>query len=1192
MRIQQLDLIAFGPFSGHSLDLSQGQEGLHIVYGANEAGKSSTLRAVTQLLYGIPIRSKDNFIHAHGDMRIGAVLHDNGKTLEITRRKGNTNTLRDFNDDATIPEETLREFLGSLDKQTFETVFGLHHDELVKGGKMILEGEGNVGQALFAAAAGLDDLRRVSESLNEDAAEFFKAKGKNQRINAALRDLKDARKKQKESQLKPEEWSRAFKSLEAATERRASIEVEFKKDATRVEHLKRVQSALPLIAKRVELLEVLEPVADAILLRTDFGENLRTLLLTQDQLGVARDEGAKSIEKLESTISELVINERLFDKEQIIEKLKDRSASNSTALTDLRETLQTQLSALENDECNILQELNADVELVEAHELRLPPGLRERIEEIGSARDTLENRCKDAQSTLEKLRIRCTQNESTLENLDLPSDPAELDQTIGRAREHGKLEEQLEESESEYALVESTLNAELSRLNLWSGSTGELENLAVPSEKTVERFVSEFEKQDRKTQTVAERIGELKAEIRDDEVKKDELIHGGHVPSEEELEKNRKTRDLGWKFVRSAWESSTGPVDAVSEEVEKFLNEAEVSTESSNNLADAYRELSLDADKTADGLRREAGRVAELANLRNIEERHKEKLESLSEEMSELEDSRNALFEEWRALWKSCGIEPNPPKEMIGWIQRKDSLVDEMKEMRLKSTRVSRIRSNIDNCKRELSVSLKVVGAQEVKDGESLAGAIDRSEGLLQKVRDERSRYARLKEDLELLDAEQIPEAETAVKTSSEALDSWKKDWSECMQKLGTQGNTLLREASSIIRQLDLLFSTIDKIAGLSERIDQIRSNDEEFRRLVSELAKDVAPKLDSSNSEQAILELYRQLRKDIENSSRLEELTNQLENEKTRFSGAESTLKTVENDLNALCREAKVDDVGKLSGCEERSNERRNVESRLSEVEDKLISLSPGVGLEDFLESVATEDPDEVAPSVAQLEQTASEHTLEREKMSEEIGQLTIRLEQMDGSVEAAEAASEVQSLLAEIRIDTGEYVRLKVAGQILEWAIERYREHNQGPILSRAGKIFSNLTAGSFQDLKTDFGEKGADILVGVRSDTGKLVEVSGMSDGTADQLYLALRLASLEQYLDRNQAIPLILDDILINFDDERASATLKVLAEISDRTQVIFFTHHKHLVDIAKTSVDEDCLFVHTLAQETARGALPT
>ena len=1181
MRIQQLNLIAFGPFSGHSLDLSQGQEGLHIVYGANEAGKSSTLRAVSQLLYGIPTRSKDNFIHAHGDMRIGAVLHDNGKTLEITRRKGNTNTLRDRNDDVTIPEETLREFLGGLDKQTFETVFGLHHDELVKGGQMILEGEGNVGQALFAAAAGLDDLRRVSESLDEEAAEFFAARGKNRRINTALSSLKDARKKQKDAQLKPEEWSRAFKSLEAAKERRASIEVEFKKDATRIEHLKRVQAALPLIAKRVELLEVLEPVADAILLRTDFGENLRTLLRTRDQVGVARDEGAKSIEKLESTISELVVNERLFDSELLIEELKDRSASNTTALSDLRESLQPQLAALENDGHNILQDLNANVELVEAHELRLPPGLRERIEEMGSARDTLENRCKDAQSTLEKLRIRHTQNESTLENLDLASDPAELDQTIGRVREHGKLEEQLEESKSEYALVESTLNAELSRLNLWSGSMDELENLAVPSEKTVERFVSAFEEQDRKTQTITERIGELEAEIRDDEVKKDELIQGGHVPSEEELEKNRKTRDLGWKFVRSAWESSTGPVEAISEEVEKFLNEAEISSESSKNLADAYGELGLEADKTADGLRREADRVAELTHLGSIEERHKEKLESLSEEMSGLEDSRNALLEEWRDLWKPCGIEPNPPKEMNGWIQRKESLIDGMKEMRLKSSRAFRIRANIDNCKRELSVSLKAVGAQEVKDGESLAGAIDRSEGLLQELRDERARYARLKKELDLLDAEQIPEAESAVKTSSEALDSWTKDWSECMQKLGTQGNALLREANSIIRQLDSLFSTIDNIAGLSERIDQIRSNDKEFRRLVSELAKEVAPKLDSSNSEQAILELYRQLRKDIENSSRLEELTKQLENEKTRFSDAESTLKTVENDLNALCREANVDDVGKLSGCEERSNERRNVESNLSEGEDKLISLSPGIALDDFLESVAVEDPDEVPPSLAQLELTASERMLEREKMSEEIGQLTIRLEQMDGSVEAAEAASEVQSLLAEIRIDTGEYVRLKVAGQILEWAIERYREHNQGPILSRAGQIFSSLTAGSFQDLKTDFGEQGADILVGVRPETGKLVDVSGMSDGTTDQLYLALRLASLEQYLKRNKAIPLILDDILINFDDDRAADTLKILAEISKQTQVIFFTHHRHLVDIAKSSVSKEDLIVHSL-----------
>jgi uncharacterized protein YhaN len=88
--------------------------------------------------------------------------------------------------------------------------------------------------------------------------------------------------------------------------------------------------------------------------------------------------------------------------------------------------------------------------------------------------------------------------------------------------------------------------------------------------------------------------------------------------------------------------------------------------------------------------------------------------------------------------------------------------------------------------------------------------------------------------------------------------------------------------------------------------------------------------------------------------------------------------------------------------------------------------------------------------------------------------------------------------------------------------------------------------------------------------------------MSDGTADQLYLAVRLASLESYLEKNEAMPFIVDDVLIHFDNERAAATLQILAQLAQKTQIIFFTHHQHLVELARAHVDKDVLFVHSLS----------
>lgn len=80
-----------------------------------------------------------------------------------------------------------------------------------------------------------------------------------------------------------------------------------------------------------------------------------------------------------------------------------------------------------------------------------------------------------------------------------------------------------------------------------------------------------------------------------------------------------------------------------------------------------------------------------------------------------------------------------------------------------------------------------------------------------------------------------------------------------------------------------------------------------------------------------------------------------------------------------------------------------------------------------------------------------------------------------------------------------------------------------------------------------------------------------VSGMSAGSADQLYLALRSASIEDYLGRADALPFVADDLFINIDDGRAAAGFRVLGQLSEKTQVLFFTHHQHLVDIARDSL---------------------
>ncbi|MCP5016311.1 MAG: hypothetical protein GY938_13720, partial [Ketobacter sp.] len=90
---------------------------------------------------------------------------------------------------------------------------------------------------------------------------------------------------------------------------------------------------------------------------------------------------------------------------------------------------------------------------------------------------------------------------------------------------------------------------------------------------------------------------------------------------------------------------------------------------------------------------------------------------------------------------------------------------------------------------------------------------------------------------------------------------------------------------------------------------------------------------------------------------------------------------------------------------------------------------------------------------------------------------------------------------------------------------------------------------------------------VLAGIRPDRER-VHVEGMSAGTRDQLYLALRLASLEKYMESAEPMPFIVDDVLVDFDDMRSKAALDALSTLAEKTQVILFTHHAQVIEMAK------------------------
>ena len=130
------------------------------------------------------------------------------------------------------------------------------------------------------------------------------------------------------------------------------------------------------------------------------------------------------------------------------------------------------------------------------------------------------------------------------------------------------------------------------------------------------------------------------------------------------------------------------------------------------------------------------------------------------------------------------------------------------------------------------------------------------------------------------------------------------------------------------------------------------------------------------------------------------------------------------------------------------------------------------------------------------------------------------------------------------------------RVAVALLDKARERYDRERQPEVLRRAGEVLSVMTDGRYVDVRNPLGGSGFTVV----SSEQTLRTTAELSRGAAEQLYLALRLAYIESLGDRAPALPVLMDDILVNFDDDRATQAALSIEELAQTCQVIYFTCH--------------------------------
>ena len=218
MRIERLDLIRYGSFTDRSLAFRDGAR-LHLVYGANEAGKSTALAAIVDLLFGFPHAKEWDFLHEARALRLGASLvNRNGERISFRRRRGNKNTLlADDEGESPLRDDALLPFLGNLGREVFLSSFGLNSERLQDGARALLAEDDDGRGALFAAASGRHAIASVRKGLDEEAGQIFTdRRSKDRRFYQALTRYEDANRLMRERELRETAWKALNQDVERA----------------------------------------------------------------------------------------------------------------------------------------------------------------------------------------------------------------------------------------------------------------------------------------------------------------------------------------------------------------------------------------------------------------------------------------------------------------------------------------------------------------------------------------------------------------------------------------------------------------------------------------------------------------------------------------------------------------------------------------------------------------------------------------------------------------------------------------------------------------------------------------------------------------------------------------------------------------------------------------------------------------
>ncbi len=1163
MIIKKLYLQAFGPFSNRILDFNCQKPGLHIIYGPNEAGKSSSLRALNALLYGFPERTGDNFIHANKELVVGGILQEeHGREITFFRRKRRKNDLLD-KDGNPLPANVLRPFLHGVDQQMFAALYGINHDDLVAGGREILARRGEAGQALFSAGSGIISLKKVLDSLDGEADSLFKPRGSVQEINKLVSRYQALQKEIRAVALPGRKWRELQNELRQNEEKLGLLETRRADRDKERRYLERLFQALPHLALRHDLQQKIKEFGPVISLSADFSNSKREL---ETKLPAARQQHKQAqarLAELRGRENDLSFSTDLLAQAELIDQLHQDLGGYSKAMSD-RPRLDGMRINHRRRAGELLKQMPPDLALEQVEILRPLLGRRTRIQAMAAARETLKQQLKDSVARFEAMQQELKKIGKTVK----PAGSREIDsllQTVKSARKAGDIDKLLAAKKAEKASLRQRYDKKQQSLPLWDGDIFSLAALPLPLAPTVSRFGRNFQELENLLREIEQKEEKIQEKSARTIYEINKSRNAGEVPSEEDLNASRRLRNRDWKLIRARW--LEGKDDNESSRAYDVLS-----------MADTYEKNVKKSDSLADRLRREADRVQKFAALQAEERNCRDKLAELTRQQRKRQTELSELELRWQAAWRKCRIKPLPPEEMLAWLHEAEKIKPGAAELEQLAAEIENISEKRQALRSSLLQKLAHAGIKQEFNGNGLGLVISYCETVIEDINEQNRKQEQAEQRQRDLQIE-IAAEENKQRHIKKELDEWRQSWLEIWSVDHWSGDISPLEANDFLADLVECFAAIKEADDLRKRITGIDRDAAQLEETADSVVAATAPDLSGKELKQKIIKLHARLNLAREQQNSFIKNRKKIKKAIKKEEQTREALSTLEAGMADLRRQAHCNRDSELDEAEQRSRQFHDLQDELTKTEKLLTQSSPGIDLGKLSTQAREQDADELPGIISRLGREIDSLDVELRSLSENIGEKKKELSRMDGSSRAADLAAEAAEILARINRLARSYVLLKTSGAVLRREIDRFRRANQDPVVKIASGYFRSLTLESFTALEVDEDDRGQPALGGIRE--GRWMDVGAMSSGTRDQLYLSLRLASLEHQHESAPLPPFIVDDILVNFDDARGAATLRALAGLAEKIQVILFTHHKQILEAATDVSLTDIVKIYNL-----------